>query len=890
MTAMKRCKFTLKNPDPKKQGIVGGLCFHLSKDTRVEEKAGALAGAQNQSLAGRNPTNERLGRLVHRQPLLLFAVAAVLGILIDSAVGGTYLLWGGLCIATIAVGAATIIKSAGGRQLAITLSVLVALPLAGLRHCIQDACYENASVFAITGTAPQPTILEGVVDMPVVLRRHPLADAPSRRDQSPWQTQIEVRLQRIRIGHSLEPYDGRLLVVADGRRDELRPGDLLRVYGAMRRFAMPTNPGERDLRAVYRQRDLQARVDVDSEDQIVLISEQSRGAGRTIASIAAAGRESLLRHTSESLGPLAVALVIGQRDFVDPDTRDLLLVTGTAHLLSVSGLHLAIIVVLASWTGTLLRLPPTPKMIWMIAVCFLYTAITGGRPPVMRASILVVTFMFAIWMRRTSQPINTLSLAALILIAWNPEFVFSIGVQLSFLAVATLILCGQRSGSNSPVVEQAIQQEERLQSLAESARWRPLFYLRAGGRMLWQLAWFSGCVTAISMPLVWLQFHVVSPVSVLANVVLSPFLFLSLAAGVTTVVCGFLFEPLAIIPGLLCNFGLWMMRWLIESAAAIPYGHFWLPAPSAWSVGLFYAVMVATLFLRPGRAVSSIRYGWIIGWVLITWIVVRTPTRLDEGSLEATFVDVGHGTCAVLRFSEHDVWLYDCGRLGNDTGSSRDIDVTLWSLGVTNLRGILLSHADADHFNALPGVLRRFGVSEIVTPPGMLDEPEIALDAIRHAIDKSGAVASELYSGATMSAGGQTIRILHPPRERMLANDNANSLVLQIDCGDKTLILPGDLEPPGTELLVQADRPPPGGVLMAPHHGSLSMDAATVLQWARPSETIVSGGQRAQRPEVQDMLSFTGSGVHVTSDVGAIRVRIDREGKIEVRTWTKSPW
>jgi competence protein ComEC len=172
----------------------------------------------------------------------------------------------------------------------------------------------------------------------------------------------------------------------------------------------------------------------------------------------------------------------------------------------------------------------------------------------------------------------------------------------------------------------------------------------------------------------------------------------------------------------------------------------------------------------------------------------------------------------------------------------------------------------------------------------MLDEPEIALDAIRVAIDESGAVTAEMYGGATMSAGVQMIRILHPPRERLMANDNANSLVLQIDCGGKTLILPGDLEPPGTELLVQADRPPPGGVLMAPHHGSLRMDAATVLQWARPSETIVSGGQRARRPEVQDMLSFTGSGVHVTSNVGAIRVRIDREGKIDVRSWTESPW
>ena len=277
-------------------------------------------------------------------------------------------------------------------------------------------------------------------------------------------------------------------------------------------------------------------------------------------------------------------------------------------------------------------------------------------------------------------------------------------------------------------------------------------------------------------------------------------------------------------------------------------------------------------------------------WIFAALIAVKTPTHLEDGCLEATFVDVGHGTCVVLRFSEREAWLYDCGRLGNHSGGSRGIDMALWSLGDTDLEGIFLSHADADHFNALPGVLRRFGVSAIITPPGMLDEPETALEVIRQAIDHSGAAVIEMCGSTTMSVGEKTIRVLHPPPERLMASDNANSLVLRIDCGGESMILPGDLEPPGTDLLVHHERPPPGGVLMAPHHGSLQMDAATVLQWARPSQTIVSGGQRARRPEVHEMLSFSGSGVHVTSRVGAIRVRIDREGQIEVRSWAESPW
>lgn len=837
---------------------------------------------------GRTPAFDRWQQLVHRQPLMLVAVAAVSGVLVDARFGGLHpacgLIW---LLLTMAAIASTLVGKPEVRRVAV---VLVFLPLAAALHYFSNDRYQQADLLQRVRPTAAPTIMEGVIDVPPVLRRHPLANQPGRRGQSPWQTQLEVELTRLKIGRQLQPTDGRVLVSVDGRRDELRPGDSVRIYGTIQSFTPPTNPGERDLRSLYRQRHLHARVQVAASDQVILLGQQSGGLNRFIANIAASSRDLLLRHTSESTGPLAVALVIGQRDFVDRQTRDLLLVTGTAHLLSVSGLHLAIIVLLASCTAVVFGSHTLLRIGWVIGVCLLYTAITGGRPPVMRACVLVLIVMMAIWMKRPNQPINTLSLAALVLLAINPDYVFSIGVQLSFLAVGTLLLCGQPRGDVSPGVQQALEQEQQIDALIESSRWLPIIYVRRFARMVGQLAWFSACVTAISLPLVWQQFHVVSPVSVLTNVFLGPLLFLALAAGVATVVCGAVFDSLAILPGIVCDWALVAMHWVIESAAAIPWGHFWLPAPPTWWVIVFYIAIVASLLLPSGRAALVTRVSWIAVWSAIAIVLATSKPGLDDGSIEATFVDVGHGTCVILRFDEDDVWLYDCGRLGNDSGSSRDIDVSLWKLGVTHLSGVVLSHADADHFNGLPGVLRRFSVDRIITPPGMLDEPEPALQRVRQAIDDSGAAVSELAGGAEMTCSGHPVSVLHPPLQRVAGSDNANSLVLRIDCGGKVLLLPGDLEPPGTRLLVSVPRPPPGGLLMAPHHGSLRMDAASVLQWSRPRETIVSGGQRARQPEVTQMLSATGSGVYVTSKLGAIRTVIDRDGKIEVRSWSESPW
>ncbi|TWU23488.1 ComEC family competence protein [Novipirellula galeiformis] len=822
-----------------------------------------------------------------RHPLLLLAIAAAVGIVIDAWITQPFqsrvAFWGAVALVSCVL---FVLGAAARKRFAVVLAVM---SLAGLWHGYNDSRYQTASILNELAAYPEPAIVEGTVDRPVVLRRNPLADSVRGRDQSPWQSVLELQLHRVRMGQRFHACDGRVMVVGGGRLDHFRPGDTVRVHGELAPIMAPNNPGENDLRPVYRRRGIHARMDVDRENQIQL-REQSFVLGRVVAGMATRSRELLLRHTGASAGPLAVALVIGQRDFVDPETRDLLLVTGTAHLLSVSGLHLAIVIILASGIAILLRFPLGAKIVWVLAICCLYTAITGGRPPVMRAAVLVAMVMFSLWFKRPAQPINTLSLAALILLAINPENLFHVGVQLSFLAVATLFLCQGRAVTHSHAAGLAIENEQRIDALIESSQSATVRYARIGWMWLGRMVWFSGCVTAISIPLVWHQFHMVSLISVATNVILSPFLFFSLASGVATVVVGWALESLAAIPGFLCGFGLQRMREIIGIAAEIPYGHFWLPSPPAAWVFVFYLVMVLSLCWPQSRASSHFRYGWIAFWMGAAWIMATTHSPLESGSFEATFVDVGHGTSVVLRDDRGRVFLYDCGRLANEMGSSRDIDATLWSLGVTRLDAIFLSHADSDHYNAIPGVLRRFQVDRIITPPGMLGKQELGLRATREAIESANVPVIEVHDAVLVPELPPEFSLLHPPKRRVAGNDNANSLVLQVDVGGRALLLPGDLEPPGTEVLINKRRPPLGSVLMAPHHGSLTMDAESILQWSRPAEVIVSGGKRSRKPAVRAMLNTTGAGVYVTAEVGAVRVRIGRDGEVEVRSWKRSPW
>jgi competence protein ComEC len=839
---------------------------------------------------------------LHRYPFVFVATLAVIGIVIDATWYRSFQLsfisW--TVLASFALATSVSFDWQSKRRTfprASTCKWIVNAVLVvcffGLYHALCEMQFRGESISNWVDVESKPVVVRGRLARTVSLRHDPL---PSREHDSVrlnWRSQLIVDLDAIRREETFEAIAGRLLVYVDGDLSHLRPGDAVEIYGWLKPFDAPTNPGEPDLRPAFRRRGLHARLETNNAGAVRQLTESDQPIDALIATIATRGREALFRHTDERTGPLAVALVIGQRQFVDTETRDALLATGTAHLLSVSGMHLAIIVLATTWALSGLGLRPFSKFFIIVAISAIYVAVTGGRPPVLRAAILVSMLLLSMCFRRPSQPLNTLAVAALVLIVINPLNVFSIGVHLSFLAVMTLMLSGGRIASGAIETELRMQPDGALDRLIESASSRWMIWFKSLGRFFLQMAWLSGCVTAISLPLVWSQFHCVSLVSVATNVMVWAGLMVALPTGVLTVILDPISTSIAAAPGTACHLALLSMWKIIRWTESWPGGHAWLPSPPTWWVVGFYLVIGVTMLIR-GTRIRWFRRGWVFLWSVVAFWMATTPAARPDHTLEATFVDVGHGSSIVLRLPDGRVCLYDCGRMGNADGNSRRIDSVLWSLGVTRLDAVVLSHADADHYNALPGLLRRFRVDQIVTPVGMLATDEYGLEPIRRAIRRHSVPVVELSAGDELlsksSAASLELEVLHPPVGGLSGSDNANSLVLRIDHGGTTFLLPGDLEPPGTDRLLRAERPPPRGVMMAPHHGSLSADAKAILSWARPSEVVVSGGKLAERPQVSSRLEATGGNVSITSLSGAIRVRLDSSGKIEVRGWKSSPW
>jgi competence protein ComEC len=219
--------------------------------------------------------------------------------------------------------------------------------------------------------------------------------------------------------------------------------------------------------------------------------------------------------------------------------------------------------------------------------------------------------------------------------------------------------------------------------------------------------------------------------------------------------------------------------------------------------------------------------------------------------------------------------LYDAGQLGPPETGARRIAGVLWSRGITRLDGVIISHADVDHFNALPELLEQFDVGTCYVSPVVFDGDTASLGALRAALEAHDVPLVELSFHDQLRVGDDCrIRVLHPPPLGVMGSDNANSLVLSLEYAGRRILLTGDLESPGLEDVLD-EEPLDCDVILAPHHGSAYSNG--FAEWSNPEHVVISGGMARNPDSVVEAFSTAGATVHHTARHGAITVTVDPE-------------
>ncbi len=379
-----------------------------------------------------------------------------------------------------------------------------------------------------------------------------------------------------------------------------------------------------------------------------------------------------------------------------------------------------------------------------------------------------------------------------------------------------------------------------------------------------------------------MPYNLISPVALLLNFLMWLPVTLAMYSGLGTLLFGSLTPFAGRLCGITCDRCLDSLERLIAWGHDWPGGYFWLPAPPVWWIAILYAAIgVAVAFpamAPPRRSLIALSAAWMAIALLLSGQSSGAIQRLNSRPLVCHFVSVGHGVSVLVELPDGKTLLYDSGRLGSPLAGIRPISSVLWSRGITHLDAIVISHADADHFNAIPGLLERFSVGAIYVSPVMFERLQPAVQNLRDAIIRNQVPLRELYAGETLAAGDNTtIEVLHPPRNGVYGSDNANSIVLLIEHAGRRVLMTGDLEPPGLDDLL-AEESLDCDVVLAPHHGSPRSSPAKFAQWSRPEFVIISGrrglGDEVAIDAVKRSFRLQGAEVLHTAEDGCVRVEI----------------
>ncbi len=570
-------------------------------------------------------------------------------------------------------------------------------------------------------------------------------------------------------------------------------------------------------------------------------------------------------------------LAIGVTGAVTSQTWRTLRETGTAHLLAISGLHVALAGVVAyaivgwAWRQVpeLPRRLPAPRAAALAAAVavVLYAALAGFAIPARRTALMFSVAALGAASGRDTAPGHLLALAALVVLLTDPLAVLASGFWLSFGAVAILLWLGMGRLSRRPRRSQAHRPHRPTQRLREFG-----LRFRAGANTAVRL---QLAIALALTPLTLGFFGLLSPTSVPANLVAVPLLGLVAVPltllGVVCLPLAFVADPLLQAATAVCAATLG----ILETLQGFAPGVLWPSLPVSYLVAAAVGVMVLLLPRGfPGR------------WLGILWCVpalAYRPPLPAPGTFTASVLDVGQGLAVVVRTQRHAL-VYDSGPRYSDRFSAGEAIVLpeLARVGVRRLDLLLLSHGDADHAGAAADIVSGIAVERIASgTPQQLD---------------LGRPVDACTNGHNWQWDGVRFEQFYPSAELALAGDNDRSCVLMISAGDgQRLLLTGDIEVLAQRRLVGLGGLRPVDVLVAPHHGSRSALFRPLIAALSPREVIFSAGylNRFGHPHQEVVAAYTQAGARrwSTASAGALRLRPSVDGlQIEAERQRRRHW
>jgi len=706
---------------------------------------------------------------------------------------------------------------------------------------------------------------------------------------------MKVKVERIHSLDGFTPASGYLrLTIGVQPAGRLRRGDRIRFSGRLKPVHGFTNPNGFDYRRYLIFQGIHCRL-WSAADQVKLVEPGvQKGFWRAVDQLREKVGRRLDETASEGSGPILKALIIGDRSGMDWELRRIFARCGVAHILAISGLHVAIVASviflplfrLLGFFPPLLRKGAVMKTaaLFTIPVVMVYGIMTGLSPSTQRAVLMVSVFLLALLVDRWQEPFNTLAVAALVMLAIDPAALFAVAFQLSFAAVA-VIFWGERLWTQLKTTT-VIPEENRLH------------------RYGWGLLRVSVFAYLGTLPLAAHYFNEVSLIAVAVNALAVPIIGYGIVPLGLSGLGLYLFSDAAAswVWGTTGGF-LEMILKALTALANLEFSATFLVTPNWLEIGLYYALLIsssllsvnALLALR-GRNESLNRNVKRYQYVFIAALALGVVDggywyyqRHLRSTMRATILDVGNGSANLVELPQGKVMLIDGGGFTDstifDVGRSI-VAPALWAKKINRIDYLVLSHPNSDHLNGLLFIARHFHIGE-VWQTGLGTDTQGFLQFRQILSHRNLPTPAWIDLPKTKHINNVTVDILWPPTKEgtpvKWPDINNQSLVLKLTHGRHSILFPGDVERPVEMALIRLHKTKLSSTfLVAPHHGSRTSSSQLFLEAVSPRAVIVSsapwGRYPFPHPVVRERYRRLGLTVLGTAQQGAVTIDFKKNG------------
>lgn len=659
----------------------------------------------------------------------------------------------------------------------------------------------------------------------------------------PRETSIHSTSMTVRL-HLPDAPDPKVLLYTNSPDLSFRPGDT--VSGTARFQSTDTVQGESSIyyeaRGIYLRASASKSLDLHRSERLPL----------SVWPIytAQAIKESVRAIFPDDVSGLMCALLTGDKSDMNDSDYTALQRTGAAHIVAVSGLHLSFF---AGFLSLFFRRRSKLGATLTILLIFLFAAVAGFTPSVLRAAFMTSVTMLAPLLERENDSPTTLTAALFVLLLLNPYSILSVSLQLSFASVAGIHLVSQ------PL-------HHAMTLLLSKGGSLPRRLCRKAFRLFSANLSVTLGALLFTTPLCAYYFGSVSLISPVTNLLVLWAVSLAFAPGLILTLLGIalpgLFAVLAFPVTLLARYVLAVTRGLSAlSFASVPTDSFYL---CAWLV-LVYLILLWVILRRGKRPILPVCAG------TVTLCAALLLTRLSVLSypLTITMLDVGQGQSILLTSGGHTA-LIDCGGTeGNAGDTAADY---LQSLGISQLDLLVLTHCHSDHANGVPELLTRVDVSNLILPD--LNEAESAYRGeILALAEAQGTDITLLSDNRTLSFGKSTLTLYAPLGD---GGVNEEGLFALASCGDFDCLITGDANAFVESLLVKYTDLPDIEALVAGHHGSANSTSELLLDTVNPETCLISVGYNTYghpTDETLTRLSVRGIDIYRTDLMGNLTIR-----------------